>query len=276
MANDPVPAITEAEATGETAEIFADLRDTLGVNVVNLVWRHIATFPGALAWAWATLRPIYVSGAVGLEARRLRSELVTPALSVWPGSALRCVEVDATSEATIRRVLASYNRSNALNLVALSALVRHIDGAPFSATASGVAPASPPERAVEGSMPRLLALDEVTKDTADLILKINLLADRHHGRIVASMYRHLAHWPGFLALCYAQLAPLAADGSIGHMIESALTLADHAGARLQGQLTATPRPENVANIRQASVEFIEQAISKMVPIAKLIEASLAT
>ena len=60
------------------------------------------------------------------------------------------------------------------------------------------------------------------------------------------------------------------------MIESALTLADHAGARLQGQLTATPRPENVANIRQASVEFIEQAISKMVPIAKLIEASLAT
>ena len=125
-------------------------------------------------------------------------------------------------------------------------------------------------------MPRLLALDEVTKDTADLILKINLLADRHHGRIVASMYRHLAHWPGFLALCYAQLAPLAADGSIAQMIESALALADHAGARLQGQLIATPRPENVANIRQASIEFIEQAISKMVPIAKLIEASLAT
>ena len=273
MANDPVPAITEAEATGETAEIFADLRETLGVNVVNLVWRHIATVPGALAWAWATLRPIYVSGAVGLEARRLRSELVTPALSVWPGSALRCVEVDATSEATIRRVLASYNRSNALNLVALSALVRHIDGAPSSAAAL-VVTASSPERGIEGSMPKLLALDEVSKDTADLILKINLLSDRHHGRIVASMYRHLAHWPGFLALCYAQLAPLAADGRIAQMIESALVLADHAGARLQGQLTDMPRPESVANVRQASVEFVEQAISKMVPIAKLIEASL--
>ena len=273
MANDPVPAITEAEATGETAEIFADLRETLGVNVVNLVWRHIATFPGALAWAWTTLRPIYVSGAVGLEARRLRSELVTPVLSVWPGSALRCVQVDATSEATIRRVLASYNRSKALNLVALSALVRHIDGAPFSAEALLV-PASSPEPGIEGSMPKLLALDEVSKDTADLILKINLLSDRHHGRIVASMYRHLAHWPGFLALCYAQLAPLTADGRIAQMIESALVLADHAGARLQGQLTDMPRPESVANVRQASVEFIEQAISKMVPIAKLIEASL--
>ena len=58
------------------------------------------------------------------------------------------------------------------------------------------------------------------------------------------------------------------------MIESALVLADHAGARLQGQLTDMPRPESVANVLQASVEFIEQAISKMVPIAKLIEASL--
>ena len=274
MANDPVSAITEAEATGEVAEIFADLRKTLGVNVVNLVWRHIATFPGALAWAWATLRPIYVSGAVGLEARRLRSELVTPALSVWPASALRCAQVDATSEALIRRVLASYNRSNALNLVALSALVRHIDGAPFSVKTPSVTPASSPEPGIEGSMPKLLALDEVTKDTADLILKINLLADRHHGRIVASMYRHLAHWPGFLALCYVQLAPLAADGRIAQMVESALALADAAGARLQDQLTVTPRPESVANIRQASVQFVEQAISKMVPIAKIIEASL--
>jgi len=274
MAHDPVPAITEAEAVGEVAEIFADLRDTLGVNVVNLVWRHIATFPGALAWAWATLRPIYVSGAVGMEARRLRSELVTPALSVWPASALRCVQVDTTSEAMIRHVLASYNRSNALNLVALSALVRHIDGAPWSAAASGVAAASLSEPGIEGALPKLLALDEVTKDTADLILKINLLADRNHGRIVASMYRHLAHWPGFLALCYAQLAPLAADGSITQMIESALAQASQAGARLQSQLTVTPRPETVADIRQASIDFIEHAISKMVPVAKLIEASL--
>ena len=217
MANDPVPAITEAEATGETAEIFADLRNTLGVNVVNLVWRHIATFPEALAWAWSTLRPIYVSGAVGREASRLRSELVLHAWPVWPISVLRCVAVDATSEVTIRRVLASYN----------------------------------------------------------LILRINRLGDQHQGRIIASMYRHLAHWPGFLALCYSQLAPLAADGSIAQMIASALALADDASARLQGHLTVTPRPESVANIRLASMEFIEQAISKMVPIAKLIEASLA-
>ena len=33
---DPVPAITEAAATGEIAEIFADIRRMMGVEVVNL------------------------------------------------------------------------------------------------------------------------------------------------------------------------------------------------------------------------------------------------
>ena len=49
--SDPVPAITEAAATGETATIFADIRGVLGVDVVNLIWRHLAVNPGALSKA---------------------------------------------------------------------------------------------------------------------------------------------------------------------------------------------------------------------------------
>jgi hypothetical protein len=37
--SDPFPAVAEAEATGETAALFADIRATVGVPVVNLVWR---------------------------------------------------------------------------------------------------------------------------------------------------------------------------------------------------------------------------------------------
>ena len=56
--SDPVPAITEANATGEIAEIFADIRRVLRVDVVNLIWRHLATIPGALPRAWDSLRPL--------------------------------------------------------------------------------------------------------------------------------------------------------------------------------------------------------------------------
>ena len=62
--SDNIAAIVEAGATGETATIFADIRDVLGVGVVNLVWRHLATIPEALPWSWAILRPLYLDGTI--------------------------------------------------------------------------------------------------------------------------------------------------------------------------------------------------------------------
>ncbi len=69
--SDPVPAVTEAEATGETATIYADIRQVYRVSVVNLVWRHLATFPGALPWAWGRCGRSTLMAPSG--ARRLRS-----------------------------------------------------------------------------------------------------------------------------------------------------------------------------------------------------------
>ena len=55
VAADPVPSIREADATGDIAVLYDDIRATLGVPVVNLIWRHLAVLPGGLSWAWATL-----------------------------------------------------------------------------------------------------------------------------------------------------------------------------------------------------------------------------
>ncbi len=274
MHGDPVPAITEAAATGETARIFADLRATLGVNVVNLIWRHIATFPGALPWAWATVKPMYVSGRVGFEARQIRVGFTMPELPNWPRSLLACTGIDAAGEASIGRILASYNRSNALNLAALSALVRRIDGVPAGPQSGRDATDLAREPAVEGVLPKLLALDEVGAETADLIRRINLLGDRGQGRIIASMYRHLAHWPGFLALSHVQLAPLAVDGRLDTMIGEVIALGESSGARLQAGMTILVPPDSAAEVRRAATDFIQHAISKMVPIAALLMASM--
>ena len=73
--SDPVVAITERDATGVTAAIYADIRAVLGVGVVNLIWRHLATMPGALPWAWETVRPLYVSGALITGAVGFRADL---------------------------------------------------------------------------------------------------------------------------------------------------------------------------------------------------------
>jgi hypothetical protein len=47
---DPLPAITESEATGLIGEIFADIHRVYKVGVVNLIWRHLATIAGGLPW----------------------------------------------------------------------------------------------------------------------------------------------------------------------------------------------------------------------------------
>ena len=60
---DPVSAIREDEATETIASIFADIRETLNVEVVNLVWRHLAPMR-ALEWVWGTLKPLYKGPAI--------------------------------------------------------------------------------------------------------------------------------------------------------------------------------------------------------------------
>ena len=55
-----VPSVLETSATGEIADIYSDIRATLGTSVVNLIWRNLATMPGALQWTWSTVRPLYV------------------------------------------------------------------------------------------------------------------------------------------------------------------------------------------------------------------------
>ncbi|HEY3891917.1 MAG TPA: hypothetical protein VGM00_08165 [Bradyrhizobium sp.] len=63
---------SEASAIGAVAKIFADIRRMLGVEVVNLIWRHLATIPDAPPWARAVLRPLYADGTIAAEALALR------------------------------------------------------------------------------------------------------------------------------------------------------------------------------------------------------------
>ncbi len=45
---DPIPTITEAAATGAVKATYEDIRDSLNIGVVNLIWRHFATSPAGI------------------------------------------------------------------------------------------------------------------------------------------------------------------------------------------------------------------------------------
>lgn len=254
--SDPVPAVTEAEAAGETARIFADIRATMGSPVVNLIWRHFATVPGGLEWAWRAARPIYASGQAQAAAARLYDRLDPPLPCPLPPGALEAVGISAGELARVRAVPEGYNRGNGPNLVTLLALVVE----PSGSSPAGDAPVQPPP----APLPRLLSEAEVAPGTWALVRAINLLGARPDEPIMATMYRHLAHWPGLLALMHAAWSPLAADGRLQASIARTRQLA-HAEAAVLAGLRADAGPPPPA-AKAALEEFTGHVICRMVPI----------
>lgn len=267
--SDPVPAVAEAAATGRIADLFADIRQVLGVDVVNLVWRHLATIEGALEWAWPTLRPLYVDGALAGEAAGLRAGLALPSVPPVPAEVFAALGLGAGELAGIRDVLAAYDRTNALALIALSALL-----ADPAAGAGGGEGAAPTPARPRIALPRLPTLAELPPETAALIRALNGLGTRRPGAILASMYRHLAYWPPYLAFAWLLLAPLDAGGQLATAIGTARQEAQRRGARLRagrdGGRLAPPPPALAAAVAAAIEPFAGDVIAKMVVICALL------
>jgi hypothetical protein len=270
--SDPVPAITEAAATGETAEIFADIRRVLGVEVVNLIWRHLATIPDALPWAWWTLRPAYLDGTIVSEAASLHAELALPLLPRFPPEVFAALGLAGGDMDTIRNILAAYDRTNAMAAVALTALLNRLDrpstaviaaGPPFDAGPS-------PEPFPSIPLPALPNVADLPKTTADLVVLLNRLGTRRQNAVLASMYRHLAYWPGYLALVCAAIAPFDASGLLERSIADAALKAQARSERLSSRLPAPPSPVLVPAIRSAVEPFVGDAIIKMVVICAML------
>src|SRR5258708_31137988 len=121
--SDPVPAIAEASASGAVAvaEIFADIRRVLGVEVVNLIWRHLATLPNALPWAWGMLRRLYARGTIAAEAHVLHDRLSLPRLPPFPPDLLYAIELYGGDVVSIRNILAAYDGARRIVGAALPA-----------------------------------------------------------------------------------------------------------------------------------------------------------
>ena len=263
---DTMPTLPESEATGRAATLYADIRDVLGVPVVNLIWRRLAFFPGALEWAWDAVRPLYAGGGADAAAAEIRARTPLPDLPPWPREMLPAMGLDDAGTEAILRVLASYDRGNRLNLAALGALLPALEGAPAGGSvpaAGGVARA-----AVEGDLPPIPAMAALSPEVRELVLALNRLGNGGD-TVVASLYRHLAYWPGYLALAWVQLAALDRDGRLAAVIAAGAEAAREASTGLVGGLDLPAEPPPPA-VRQAVGQFVGGPIARMTPVSLLL------
>lgn len=270
MKADALAVVSERDARGEIAHIYADIRATMGLPVVNLVWRHFATLDGGLRYAWQTLRPLYMSGAAEQAGARLVAALALPRLPAVPQAVLAGAGVDAGEQAVVSAILDSYNRGNALNLCALSALLATPVAAPDLAAAAAVPDL--PRPAVP--IPPMPELDDMASPVRALVWQVNTLGQPEGDRILASAWKHLSPWPGYLSLCWALLAPLQRDGrlatAIGHTREGALL----EGARLAAQCGGDATAPAADAVRRVAGEFVQRAIARMVPAIHMLRRAM--
>ncbi|WP_205873409.1 hypothetical protein [Mycobacterium camsae] len=270
MQGDPLPSVSEAEATGHIAELYDDIRTTLGMSFVNLVWRHLASIPGGLDWTWATLKPLYANGAVYAAADELRAAPELPPVPRFPRAALRAIGIESDHETVIKATLYGYDRGNPLNTVAFCAVLARLHGA--------TPPPCPPVQPRSGTAPpppvlSPLNFDQMPPHVAELVRAVNLIGARGAGRALqVSLPRNLARWPGMLVLYYAALQPLHDSGSLLAAVDAVVEDGRRRGVAVSGALGSTGLPDasTTTAVRTSLERLIPHAMGRMIPIVSLL------
>lgn len=276
---DPIPAIREEDAEGETADLFADLRAGLGVPFVNLIWRHLATIPGGLAWTWHTVKPLYASADLAAAEADLRGMVRLPGLAPMPDHAWDAAGIDPAARATISRLLADYTHANSANFLALLVARAVLRG---EAQRNGRGEGESQGRA-EGApipasaLPGLPALSDLSPPVLALVRDLDGFGRLGESEAIASLYRHLAHWPAYLAVAYAALLPLHRSGLLAAEQERLIA----AGRRHATTLArhAVPAPaldaEAAGRILSALDSFTRLMIGRMIVMGTALQGLVA-
>ena len=263
-----VPEISEAAADPATRAIYAEIKAASGTPLVNLVYRHFATLDGMLPWAWTTIRDGLTVDALVKSAARL------PALSGLPGlpdSAFVSIGVSPDALKTLRILIDDYNRTNAFNLVAMSALEHILER--HRGDDIRVSPSHPIRPiAGTGAAPAILSFDDLSDETSELVLALNRICDSENPRCLATMYRQFANWPSLLALTLGYLRGLEQGGVLAaakiSVLDAGRMEARALVAEIADRLPVAPPPTDRAVAAAALSMFVTEVIGKMIPIGQ--------
>ncbi|GAA4858454.1 hypothetical protein ACFQ34_16920 [Pseudonocardia benzenivorans] len=281
MNADPIPAVREEDAVGATAEIFADLRATLGLPFVNLIWRHLATVPDALPAVWSAVRPLYSTAelaglATGISARARPDGVAPVPREVWA-----TLGVDEAARVDIADLVDFYNRANTINFLVFTtvdALLRGESRPPDPGRRLAASGAPSGAGAGPSGVPPLPPADALSPDLRAVVQACDELGRLGSSTAHASLYRHLALWPPFLATAYVALAPLHRSGALQAAQRDLIDFARPTCADRLLPLLAPARPaldEGVrSRIRSAVEEFASIMIGRMVVAGTVIRALL--
>ena len=122
---------SEAEASPRTREIFAEVRERLGLPVVPLLYRAYAVFPDFLELHWQSFRPLIESRQFFVLGARLAAECYTRAHNYFAVDSLSGLEAEPAANVTLPlpQVLDYYQYLDPFLLLITAAQMQAFEGA---------------------------------------------------------------------------------------------------------------------------------------------------
>ena len=262
---DPVTAIDEDKASGETAKIFSDIRNTMGIPLITSIWRGLAGMNNNLPKVWRLAKPIYKSGKPEKALFKMVEELNLPIPKTLKDSTIEKTNLNNEDLRNIKQIIKVYNRSNGMNLIALSALVM-INFNPIEEQNTK------PMYSLDGNFPNLMTKDIITSNTWNIIRKVNTFGSPSGiDSQVATLWRHLAYWPNFLSLVHDELKPLQTAGIIEETLETVLKYIINKGIVLQQQPTKFHNIDDNVVTTITNYVHTKYQVIRMVTIGNMME-----
>lgn len=114
------PLVSDEQATGKVAEIFADIRETRGTDFINNFWRALAVDPDLLERTWREIKEVIVAPG---ELDPLTREMLYIGVSVANGCSY-CVH--SHTAAAKAKGMTDAMHGELLSIIALAAKTNHL------------------------------------------------------------------------------------------------------------------------------------------------------
>ena len=253
---DSIPTVSEKDTAPDVVKIFTDIKETLGVPFVNLIWRHLATIPGGLAMTWSLAKPLYSSKILNESARALRRQTaLVQTLSPWPESVRAALGLSLQDKSEIVLLLEDYGHANSRALLILSYLYASLS-VQLSAPSRGEGNVAQPlaridpiavleknnGTSIKPARP-LPAPAEMTAEVAKLVKILNTFGESMPSPAEPSLYRHLSYWPSFLAAFWLAVEPMERQGLL---VREAINMYERATSMVVQWKPATAPPEAIS------------------------------
>jgi hypothetical protein len=199
--------IAEHEAEGAIERVYHEVRQTLRVSGVNLIFRTLARYDKFLPAMWETLRPNAVTRVFEDAADSVRAHAVTEADAMDRLNVPVNVRLGESQIYQIKAALDLYHYINPKLLVLISAMRHALTGGFVREEVEGAKFLEQIERGIPS---RMYPMEMVSDEPKDERLS-ELFEDMKETLSLPSInsdYRTLALWPDYLAEAWHRLKPL--------------------------------------------------------------------